>query len=256
MSTDVYRRFTSSFEEGMSYIWESYPKAVQQPIRGIPPSYDLMRTMVYYFLRFEPDGSRSDLYLKFATLMHNAQKLDKVRLVTLNYENLIEFALAAIGQPLRVIRPHGAVNWWVHGPTLKTDSGRALGAGLHIIGQKVKTVDRTTIHKRMDIEGKYPSMAVPIPEKKTQMGHRRIIPHRLRYKRVVMTAKKVAVIGVRPLSTDKHIWGILAQTPSTLYYVGDHNSFSEWCNEFRQNTESIWLGSTFEESISDLVDEL
>lgn len=239
----------------MSYIWESYPKAVQQPIRGIPASYDLMRTMAYYFLRFEPDGSRSDLYLKFATLMHNAQKLDKVRLATLNYENLIEYALAAIGQPFRVLRPHGAVHWWVQRPTLKTDNGRALGAGLNVIG-KVKNIDRRTVRKRMTEEGKYPSMAMYMPSKRTQVGQRHLISHQIRFKSAVMTANKIAIIGARPNPADKHLWGPLAQTPSTLYYVGDHNSFSEWCNEFRQNTESIWLGSTFEESISDLVDEL
>ncbi len=255
ISLGVQDRFHSNFEEAMGYIWDTYPNAVQPPVQGIPSPYDLMRILAIFFLQFEPDGTRSDLYLKFTSLMFKAQKLDKVRIVTLNYENLIEYALAAIGQPFRVLRPHGAVHWWVQRPTLKTDNGRALGAGLNIIG-KVKNIDRRTVRKRMTEEGKYPSMAMYMPSKRTQVGQRHLISHQIRFKSAVMTANKVAIIGARPNPADEHIWGVLAQVPGTLYYVGDQGPFDEWSNEYRPSSESIWLGSTFEESISDLVDEL
>ena len=167
MSQDVQARFTTDFESGMRWIWGKYPIAIQSKIPGVPSPYALMRTMAAYFLQFKADGTGSDLYSRFVNVLHHHNKLDRVRLATLNYEGLLESGLAALGNPLHVLRPHGAANWWVEGSVLLVGRGRAIGAGFNCIGRRVRAIPRNAILERMEKEGKYPAMAIYMPEKRT-----------------------------------------------------------------------------------------
>jgi hypothetical protein len=105
----------------------------------------------------------------------------------------------------------------------------------------------------MKNEGKYPAMAIYMPGKRTQMGQRKLLNHRIRFQRIVSIAERIAVVGLRPYPPDEHIWGALAHAPADLYYVGDQAAFEDWRKEFRCDRKSVWIGPKFEKAINKLV---
>ena len=85
------------------------------------------------------------------------------------------------------------------------------------------------------------------------MGQRKLVNHQVRFREAVAAAQRIAVVGVRPYALDEHLWGILARSAATLYYVGEKAAFEEWCAEFRCGGESVWLGPKFETAMDDLI---
>jgi hypothetical protein len=233
----------------MELVWENYPNAVQTRIAGIPPPYDLMQQMAAYFLQFQPDMDAEDLYLLFLRHLYGFLDPQDLLFATLNYENLLEFALVRNHQPRRVLRPHGAVDWWVREAILRPGN-RAIGAGYHFTGRSVRPIPRNQILSRMAAEGKYPVMAIFMPSKRTQVGQQRLFLHQSRLANAVMRARSVTVIGVRPHPVDTHIWGPIAATPAPVYFVGGQTEFEGWADEHRGELPSHFVATTFEASIT------
>ncbi len=252
MSPQMAARFQPDFEAGMRYIWQRYPNAMQAAIPGIPAPYELMQTMALYFLQFHLDPEGPNHYSRFLRALDASENADAVRLATLNYENLLEFALNSLGKPRRVLRPHGAVDWWVEGPVVRIGSGWAVGAGFHGIGHRVVPIARTNILPRMQKEGKYPAMAIYMPSKATQMGQRKLLNHQWRFREAIARAARLAVVGVRPYESDEHIWGAIARFPGELLYIGDNTPFDKWRHQYRPVGRSRWIGPTFEGAIDEL----
>jgi hypothetical protein len=253
MREDVACQFERDFEAGMRLVWETYPAAVQPAVPGIPAPYELMQALATYFLQFEADGTCRDLYTQLIGALAHARKLSNTLFVTLNYETVLECALARFEGMAHILRPHGGVDYWVEGPVIKGGPARALGAGLHGIGREVARIPRTDVRRRMHEEGKYPAMAIYMPSKLTQMGQAFLTEQQRRFGLAVRSADVAAIVGVRPYPADEHVWRPLTESDALVCCVGNHGEFEEWRTSCRGGAADQWLGPTFEGAIEAIV---
>lgn len=80
-----------------------------------------------------------------------------------------------------------------------------------------------------------------------------------RWKKNVLEAKPILIIGVKPYLADKHIWEPLTQTDAKLGYLGSIDEFNLWVEKYRKNKENKVIGKRwsehFEESIAFLASD-
>jgi len=95
----------------------------------------------------------------------------------------------------------------------------------------------------------------PLKESTVQMEW--LEGRRDRFKMLVRSAEKIAIIGLRVhAEVDLHIWAPLADTPATLLYCsGNTDEFRKWRAVHRNSSNDIALnGLYFKEGFSEILE--
>lgn len=62
------------------------------------------------------------------------------------------------------------------------------------------------------------------------------------WKKKILEAEKVLIIGVRPNMIDRHIWENMSKTNAKIAYVGSKDEFLVWKRQHRVGKEDMILG--------------
>jgi hypothetical protein len=257
MPQEVQEEFRAQgFEPGMKLVHERFGQAVPQ----------LMREMAVYFVQFRPFAQQS-LYCRLVRDLKQANILSRVTFSSLNYECVLEYSLLEAGVRVEyfpenlvpdmvpVFKLHGSCNMFAHG--IQAGQGVLYGTGVTWEGGAQAFFDSNRVAEHCLVEtGLAPMMSLYMQGKPLNVSPSVIKQVQKAWADGVSTAKAVFVVGVRPLPTDDHVWAPLAETPASLYFVGDTGAFSEWVAAARDGRPSFQLGTRFNESYFDLLDRV
>ena len=122
------------------------------------------------------------------------------------------------------------------------------GFGVKTDGPVVCLADPTEHRRRITQDAFPPVMSYFEPMKRTSAGHSFVMGQRERWKQVVSTAESIAVVGVRVLRHDEHIWGPLACTHGQITYCGGTSGaaeFKAWASSCRAGRPDTVLHGHF-----------
>ncbi len=249
------RGFEAHFETGMAMLWSLYPKALAELKPGAPSPHLLMQDMARFFLSFRVIPGQHDLYSKLLLELHKTGKLLGTRFATLNYEHLLEQAMRYLKLRPQVLRPHGGCQFWVKRGGKLFSQGRALGQGLHCISSRIKPLPAQATADLLNVpqQAQYPCMAIYVQGKLTQMGQRYLWRVQARFGRRALSARSVALIGVRPWVSDTHIWGPIIKTEGRVLYVGGENDYQQLVQHRGNRRFSAMVSNNFQDALGDLV---
>ena len=247
-------QFRQNFEAGMGIVW-------QQQSSIVPA---LMRDMAIYFSIFRPDGSRLDLYSQLMTYVVNNNLQNEIILSTLNYECVFELAVSGLGLSVDYFSKTPSSNkkvtfWKLHGScnfmpkniqatgAVQFTRGVVFNAGIQVIQP-----NQVAIFCRSNT-ALYSAMSIFVHGKPTQISLSSIRSLREHWANCVAKADAIAIIGVNPNPSDKHIWDPLASTNAPIYYLGNQTRFNSWSRQFRPNKTNIWLVNTFKNGFGKLL---
>jgi len=223
--------FRTNFEEGMREFTQAH---------GGQNADILQRAMAGYFFQFRPrPGS---LYRRLARCAK--QTGWDGAFATLNYERLLELALAAEGVQPRVgspSQPPGAIELCLpHGcchifGEVQASRAVSVHSGVLFDSGRVKVIaDPQEFTARLRDDVIPPVMSYFEPQKTTRSGVSFIKSQRDRYARLVGEAEGVGVVGVRVRPHDVHIWGALRESRARIVYCAGRSGGEE----FRAWTEA------------------
>jgi hypothetical protein len=245
--------FERDFELGMEEMWNSETFS-----QFIP---DLIKNMAYYFNAFRINPDMNNLYLSF--IKDIKSNIKKIIFSTLNYDLLLEISLGINGIKTSyfsdtpnegsalVWKLHGSPNFLqegiegiqspAHGSSISYTSGIYSSSGL-------KAVDPTKAQDYCaSITPFYPAMSLYMKSKINQIGHEPIAELQKRWKTRILNAKNVLIIGVKPYSSDTHIWDPLTTTEARIGYLGNLELYEQWINNGRDEKSTEFLGRRWEQ---------
>jgi hypothetical protein len=241
---DVAVLFRKNFESGMAALIERHSHAIAP----------LMQDMAIFFSMFGFARDASNLYTRIV----KAETGGNILWATLNYECLLELAVASVGNkigyfqdpPLTqgevpVWKLHGSCNFKVSG--LEATRGISFSSGISF-GAGIEPIELSAV--RTHYKGNtalYPAMALFAKGKPIAMSPDPVQWAQRRWAEHVSVATRTLVIGVHPNKDDEHIWGPLRRAPGALGYVGDPKAFNDWRATAVQPSASICLGSRWAE---------
>jgi hypothetical protein len=244
-------RFREKFELGMYDAWTNYSAQVQ----------GLLIDMGRAFARFRPPGDGSDHYTALVRGLIADRLLGRCVIASLNYDCILEEAATALGpgvvygrtgrptNGLVVLKPHGSCNLL---PDRRLD-------GAIIRMENVHTYYEGKLEPRRldEIDAYYesgpaipPAMSLYAPGKDTPVAPKWVDRSRSEWRAVALAANAVAVIGVRPIWDDAHIWDPVIGSRADLWYIGDAESHRDL--EDRAGRRVIHLARTFSEGLGPL----
>lgn len=245
--------FRQSFESGMQVLWDSHSDAIPT----------LMQHMTLYLAQFRPDSSGQGLYSRFVFKLKENNILHTCLLSTLNYECVLDLALASLGIKIAYwetpMEPGTASLWKLHGSCNFLPSAIQATRGVSYTAGVVFNTDLTPSNPNDVIQfclsdtSLYPAMALYMKAKPIQIGQSVIQDLQSRWADVVTTAKRILLVGVRPYPQDSHIWDPLARTKADLAFVGGKEEFDTWMTDHRQGSPGICLGSRWQRCFSETV---
>lgn len=250
--------FKLSFEQGMDFLFKTYPNAIQDAAPGIPSPHAVMQDLARFFLRYRLDGSASDPYSLFLTALSRAGILDRCGFATLNYEHLLEDAMCRAGLVPAVLRPHGGCQLVASsGSRVLIHHQRAMGRGFYSKSQRATRRTALEVERLMvPPSGMYPCMAAYATGKFGQVGLDYMGRIRARFASRVARAEVLVVIGAKPWPADTHVWKPLSDSPAPLLYVGGADDFNKWTRCARPCASNLWISDKFVDSIDALVEEM
>ena len=243
---DLARTF-KKFEAGMAVL-------INDPnSRDLIP---LLRQMGYYFARFSPKPRNH--YIELVTMLKRLRA--RPIFVSMNYDLLLELALqktksdygykspAAISAgSICVLKIHGSCNF-----LLKTGNHRFRGTnaafdlkglqGAIFKGPIDVTHSPAEIPRFLDDQAMLtPAMAMYAKGKRVLYCPDFIEEQKEAWIQVSKDTKRIIIIGVAVNEDDVHIWGTLADSTASLYYVGgrksDGDTFIAWAK--RKNRRNV-----------------
>lgn len=253
---DVSDKLREDFEDGMGIIWKQHSNNISV----------LMQNMAVFFSKIVIDHPENNLYAKLINQIKNKELLSDCALSTLNYDCLIELAIAnnelstkyssdgkASNRSLLVWKLHGSCNFIVDGISLKRSAGYQSGAFFNGNGLKYIQLNEVSQFCYGDT-ALYPAMSIFMREKPNQIGKPHIEAMQGAWKDWVINAEKIFIVGVNPQLEDAHIWDALSNTQAKIYFCGNEIRFNKWQN--LKNKHDKYIGSRFENSIDEIISNL
>jgi hypothetical protein len=241
--------FTEHFEQGMYEAWMNYSDTVQ----------DLLVDMARAFAAFKPPSDGSDLYTLLLRSLIANRVLGQTVFASLNYECVLDQAAWNLGLPVSytsrgrqkgavvVLKPHGSCNLLPDTGTNVFEDIRFSNVG-HYFEGPVAPVPLARI-EQLEHGSLPPAMSLYAPGKHTPVAHEWVARVRDEWRKAAIGSYAIAVIGVRPIWDDTHIWQPIIESKAHVWYVGgdaDHQTL------VARVTRSEHLGRTFDEAISPL----
>ncbi|MBU3541367.1 hypothetical protein [Polynucleobacter sp. UB-Tiil-W10] len=235
--------FQGDFESGMMRL-------AQFDNNKLPP---LQKSMAAFFFQYAPDTQ--NLYRKFCERLKNTEQ--SIGLASLNYERLLELAIADTGQDLEICLPHGCCNIFCDGATTDTLGAEFPGTGVTTTGLIYSINDRSQFNYKLAHDSFPPVMSYFEPYKRVTSGVNFIDEQKQKWSALCEAAKEIYVIGIKPRPGDSHIWGTLGSTHSKLIYCSGSNGalqFKEWSQSLNRTSEDLILDGRFEEEFEKICD--
>lgn len=240
--------FANDFELGMTKISKTQPTFVSV----------LQRVMGLYFFQFHAHLNQSNLYIKLTERI--AKKNWRGTMASLNYELLLEASLSysnlqfSIGEPanqnqIELCYPHGCCHLFCS----SVGARNASFPGLNVTtGGKIKRIVDPILYQEQITQDSFPPvMSYFEPRKRCTSGMNFIEAQRARFKTLILSAKNIALIGIRVRDHDKHIWDYLSKTNARLIYcAGERGAkeFNTWKQEERPVKNDLVLKGYFKDS--------
>lgn len=219
---DLFRR---DFEAGMDAFWRRNPEMLQS----------FLQDMAGYFSDFFPEAG--NLYKQFVEVINN--KRNKVLLSTLNYDLLIEPAISQAGGLISfsgfdapsgntpLLKLHGSCNFIpdmgpgsVSGINLVIPVPEVGTRSAGIAGFPIKPVDVPELRAILrSNDTRVPAMAVYHASKMVRDCPHAILAYQDWWRKELLTADALFVIGTRLVEHDTHIWDAVKSYTGPVYWV-------------------------------------
>lgn len=235
-------QFSADFEPAMASF-------IQSGGFGAPLQWDMAE---YFFSQFSV--TKSSVYAELIQAL--SSNIDRYLFVTINYDLLLFQARAIAGvapEKFQVCLPHGNSCLCCEG--VSATHGVSFTGGVST-GGKVRVFKDLTDFRAEKASNVFPPvMSYLEPNKFTVSCSDFIKTERRRFEQAVLSAQKVAVVGVRVHPVDKHIWQPLAKTNAAILYLSGFSAASEfttWCgNEGRSG--DLPVAKYFSDGLQELI---
>ncbi|WP_290580211.1 hypothetical protein [Ketobacter sp.] len=222
----------------------------------------LQKELACYLSSFsvKPDNAYVRLFNKLRSC------LDRINIVTLNYDLLIEQSLTnhgfgidynANGGGINLLKPHGSSNFLPQLPKGLTISGNTMiGCGTYVEGLETKavsTVDEVmTWCKDPRNSDLSPVLAMYAEGKRVVVNRNLITNTQKKYSEIISSSKLVVLVGIKYIQHDKHIWEPIENARPNLFIVDPYpNSTIDWIKD-KSITGVTVVKKGFDEAIWDL----
>lgn len=243
------------FEPGMAFVWQRYSQFVSV----------LQKAIGHYFAQFQVQTHPVCAYRALVSGLELNSGKRRVMLATLNYDLIldtclqiekVDFALGNGAHPVIVNKPHGACN--LFNESIQATAGISFTAGVSFGGGEIRAVPQLEAARRnADPNSAIPPvLAIFMHGKPCQTSPDLLLNWQQEFKSAVLSAKRIAVVGVNPNAADSHIWGPLSQTSGTLFYCGEQTAFEKWKSAHREDRPVQFVGERFADCIDPLVTAL
>jgi hypothetical protein len=240
--------FARGFETGMAEF--------QKNRRADVPAF--LREMSAYFAKFEPGPS--NLYCDVMRILRESKR--PFTIATLNYDLLIERAITIAGYrvayhappvPARntpVLKLHGSCNFL---PDLRGLSIHDVAFDLpgpddvNVVGN-IRAAQPDEVVRYCEQEDSLaPAVALYAAGKQILFCPAFVRQQQQDWSRIVATAARIYIVGVRLSRFDRHVWDPLEATRAKLFYVDPNGEdFLSWAAETRGRA-SFHLAPVFED---------
>jgi hypothetical protein len=247
--------FEQNFEVGMQVVYNDHGAAIPQ----------LMRDMAIYFIQFRP-YEKFSLYSRLIEDLLLLRKLDRTILSTLNYECILEFALAGMGVEIQYFSDRTSSTcpvWKLHGSSnffsadLHFSQDVSYGTGVVIEGGVRAFLDiGEVIGHCLAGTGLAPVMSLYMEGKPVGVCPSMIKQIQGFWKNAVESARMLFLIGVHPNIADAHIWEPLAHATGHIAVIGDQSALMTWAKSYRTGGGVEFLGARFLEGYPRLLERL
>jgi hypothetical protein len=233
--------FRSDFEGGMSSF-------INGGGFGAPLQWDMA---TYFFTQFS--ATSSSTYVKLLSGL--AKNIEQYLFTTLNYELLLFQAKGLAGIPIekfKVCLPHG--NSCICCSDISATRGVSFTGGVSTGGTVRVFRDIPDFMSERASNVFPPVMSYYEPNKFTVSCANFINDQRSQFEQAVLSADKVALVGVRVHVVDRHIWEPLGKTKAKLLYLSGASAagdFSRWCSS-KGRSGDIAVPKYFDDGLGDL----
>lgn len=214
----------------------------------------LQKEIVCYLSKFQitPENAYVRLFNKIQKLM------PQINIITLNYDTLIEQAIASVGYPVdyngtgegvTVLKPHGSSNflprmpngWNIVGNVI-VDCGTFVdGLPTDAVATSQEVVEWCNDPRNSDLS---PALSMYEKGKRVVVNSSLIDNIQKKYSNVVANSEFIVLVGIKYIEHDTHIWRALAESSANLLIVDPYPQDTiNWLSTInRNNAEVINLG--------------
>jgi hypothetical protein len=227
----------------------------------------LMQSMTLFFASFVPDRTSNDLYSLLISKLKQNGSLSNVVFSSLNYECTLELAASQLGirvsyfgdisdsNTITVWKIHGSCNFQPDPKQISMRRSASYNWGMSINARLIPIEPYDAAQWVMGDTALYPAMCMFTLNKPAQISPHFFKEYQKKWSDAVMASPKIVTIGVRPHTTDGHIWGPIAKSKANHYFVGARTDFDKWIPN-RSGGDSIFISDTFESAIIRVVEIL
>ena len=243
-------KFIPDFEKGMEWLYRN----------DIQEKYNLSRFLVdlaVFFDRFRIEQANSNQYCRLFKHFIYELKKHKIVTATLNYDCLIEYAFYYIGikkisyleydAPL-LLKPHGSCNFIPQNIFVSENAKIILKQSK--IETDIKICEPGIVSSQLNYNKMPPAMSLFVSDKTDVIAPSFIREIRTQFANSLDLNSTVISVGVRPNSTDSHIWNPLRNV-AKLYIVGKKEDSQDWV---LNNNNAKHIGSTFDSAFDLIID--
>jgi len=220
---------------------------------------NLLADMGIFFSKFPIDHADENLYCRLFSRYRNEIIHRRILLSTLNYECLIEIALASQGMNkivytgndvgVKLLKLHGSCNFIPNGISLSRPNA-ALIIGRSIMKMNVRTVEPNQAEREL-ATAPFAVMSLYTRGKSNIVCPEFIQGIQAEFQQRVKEAKAIITIGVKPNSEDKHIWDHISKSRAELYLMGNKEICQDWIDKHRRG-DGIVVGHYFSDSFPEI----
>ncbi|PRW97387.1 hypothetical protein C7A07_16105 [Pseudomonas fragi] len=213
---DIKEVFEQGFELGMAVFNERIDVQLQA----------FHRELSSYLADFVP--STNSYYIQL--LRHLVGR--NVIFSSLNYDMMLEEAAIMLGMnvsygiermpnAIRVIKPHGSINFWPDFPAEMIKNCFFSGVG-SALKAPVRPVDRLSAKHRCSVDTSFsPAISMYAKGKKVSVCPDFVQDQQMLFSTACRRASRIIIVGVRVVPDDSHIWEPILKSGSEVTYFGN-----------------------------------
>lgn len=238
LPADIKESFYGNFEEGMGVFNERMKIDLQS----------FHRELSSYLADFTP--SVNSYYVEMLKLLQGRN----VIFSSLNYDMMLEEAVGIMGMKinyglgrvpgaLRVIKPHGSINFWPDMPIQSFQNIYFDNYGA-VLDAPVRPLSRRATKHRCGAETSLsPAISMYAKGKQVSICPNYVAEHQTMFASACRKATQIIIIGVRVVPEDAHIWKPILKSKAKVTYFGsdiDKLELKAWvCDKGRRNIHFV-----------------
>jgi len=250
--------FIPDFEKGMTELIR-----VMDRSGGDYSQY--LRDLARFFSQFKIENPSENYYYKLITDIMPIIKQERIVLSSLNYDCILEdainqfipiYKINPFTNPIgpMVIKPHGSCNYFIEMSNIHiTERAMTTGSSAKINGTPI-CVDRMDVDQYCKPNMFPPILSLYDVYKTTMSGNNVISAIRKHLALILHNAPQIAIVGVKPIDHDVHIWTPLKEARGNLIMVNPDSDgmCEEWLQKYRRGKKDRLINKGFKDSISEI----